>query len=440
MISARIIILFFLIFSLIWKLNLERLEEKQYKKPLPREVADVYDSEKYAKFRAYKADNKRFSHIETIISTAIDLFILFSPYYKWMENLAGRSPYALTFWTYFIFWAISTVLSIVFSYYDTFHIEAKYDMNKKTPKEFAKDEILDMVQSFIISFALLMLVTWIITSLPRWTNGFAISVQQAVIFAIIVIAIFFVVIVLASLFQILVLTKQYTFTKLPEGELRDKIMALQDGVKRPITRIHVYNESKKSPRKNAFMFKFLWFKAFGIADNFLNENSERELLGVLSHEIGHLKHKKNLLNYLNYLLFVVVLLILVALLLHPAALSAVNAWVSQSFSITTLNVSLYIMLLGYVIYPIGIALSAWQNFRSRREEKEADMEAVKNGYGQELINTFKRLSSDELIDVNPHPFIEAATYDHPGMATRIRYIEAAMMYQENLEHKKAPEK
>lgn len=51
---------------------------------------------------------------------------------------------------------------------------------------------------------------------------------------------------------------------------------------------------------NKYLLKLLWHREFGIADNFIDGNSERELLAVLSHEIGHLKHKKNWRNFIQY--------------------------------------------------------------------------------------------------------------------------------------------
>ena len=57
--------------------------------------------------------------------------------------------------------------------------------------------------------------------------------------------------------------------------------------------------------------------------------------------------------------------------------------------------------------------------------------AVKNGYGEELIATFKRLSSDELVNVYPHPAVEFLEYNHPGMYQRIRAVrEAAQLVGE----------
>ena len=39
--------------------------------------------------------------------------------------------------------------------------------------------------------------------------------------------------------------------------------------------------------------------------------------------------------------------------------------------------------------------------------------------------TFKRLSNDELVNVNPHPIIEFLEYNHPGMYQRIKAIREA---------------
>ena len=69
---------------------------------------------------------------------------------------------------------------------------------------------------------------------------------------------------------------------MPDGDLRVKIMSLQEGSKKKVRKIYIYDESKKSTSKNAFLLKFLWHREFGIADNFMNENEEEELLAVLS--------------------------------------------------------------------------------------------------------------------------------------------------------------
>lgn len=43
----------------------------------------------------------------------------------------------------------------------------------------------------------------------------------------------------------------------------------------------------------------------------------------------------------------------------------------------------------------------------------------------------KRLSSDELVNVNPHPLIEILDYDHPGMYSQIKAIRKAENQSKN---------
>ena len=55
----------------------------------------------------------------------------------------------------------------------------------------------------------------------------------------------------------LVLNIQYKFTDLEDGELKDKINYLMRDSKKKVKHIKVYNESKKSTGKNAFLLKML---------------------------------------------------------------------------------------------------------------------------------------------------------------------------------------
>ena len=166
-------------------------------------------------------------------------------------------------------------------------------------------------------------------------------------------------------------------------------------------------------------------REFGIADNFMNENAEDELLAVLSHEIGHLKHKKNILNFISYFETVLLAAIVLLIMVKPDIILALTSWVRDSFGIKSNNYYLIFIVFGYILKPIMFVSSIFSMYKSRWEEYEADRESVKNGYAEALIKTFKTLSSDELINVYPHPFIEFTEYDHPGMYQRIKAIREA---------------
>ena len=78
---------------------------------------------------------------------------------------------------------------------------------------------------------------------------------------------------------------------------------------------------------------------------------------------------------------------------------------------------------------MGDQFLVFRNYTSRCEEYEADRNAVSEGYGEPLIKTFKELSNDELVDVNPADVIEFLEYDHPGMYHRICAIRKAIASQ-----------
>lgn len=158
----------------------------------------------------------------------------------------------------------------------------------------------------------------------------------------------------------------------------------------------------------------------------MNENDARELLAVLSHEIGHLKHRRNLLDLIDRLIGLAVTAVLLALLCYPAPAFRVNEWIRDSFQITQNNYYILLVIYGNFLAPITFVTKRFSNYKSRRNEYEADMEAVKNGFGEELISTFSRITSDELVDLNPHPLLERLNYDHPGMYRRITYIRDAI--------------
>ncbi|MBQ7485944.1 MAG: M48 family metalloprotease, partial [Clostridia bacterium] len=396
------------------------------KKPLPQSVSDVYDSERYQKFLAYKAEYRRLHYIFMALNLLVNIPLILSNLYVWVEQTAAGDPLRIALLTYVIFLIPELILGNIKSWISTFSIEERYGMNKKTVKEFIKDQCINEVLEIVATVALTALLVFVCEHLRAWTNDYSIGLKGALLIGFVLAAAVFLVMTVLMLISYAALRLQYKFTPMPEGPLLTKIHELQAGSKKKVRYVNVYNESKKSTGKNAFLLKLFWHREFGIADNFMEENEERELLAVLSHEIGHLKHKRNWRNYLAYSVPVLLFLLLVALINQPQPLLALSAWVMESFGITVNNYTIIMTVISSITGPLGIIYGYIHNSRSRSEEYEADREAVKNGYGNELIVTFKRLSNDELVDVNPHPLIEALEYDHPGMASRIDAIHKAM--------------
>jgi STE24 endopeptidase len=73
--------------------------------------------------------------------------------------------------------------------------------------------------------------------------------------------------------------------------------------------------------------------------------------------------------------------------------------------------------------PILRVIGLFVNAISRSFERRADSFAVKKGYGEAMISALKKLSKDNLSDLNPHPFIVTTEYSHPTLSQRIDLVE-----------------
>ncbi len=403
------------------------ITDRQQKKPIPSEVRDIYTPEKYRDFLNREHDYLPLFIAARITNILANAFFIYSPYYAWMEILGRGNEYLIVLATILSSELVSFMLSVPRSYYATFTIEEKYGLNRMSRKSFWKDKCISVFTSLFVSAALYGFVIFIMHRLPSWTGIEPLTYGRSFLLVGAIIVISAVFIFAVSIIAYFIQRMQYSYRDLEPGELRDKIMALTKGAKRKIRRIEIYDESKKSNSKNAYMLRILWYRAFGIADNYLDENSERELLAVLAHEAGHLKHKKILPEYLEYGTIVILLILMTFLLPHAHIVTEIAQQINQSYGISVNN---YVLLLSYVsavLTPLTFVSGVFSNYISRRNETEADLNAVKEGYGEELIETFKKMGSDELIDVNPAPILEFLEDDHPSIVSRIRTIRNAIV-------------
>ena len=71
----KIILLISYILENIFDFVLVKLNDTYVKKPLPENVKDVYDEEKYKKWINYRNDSKKFAAVQTLVTAAISLLI-----------------------------------------------------------------------------------------------------------------------------------------------------------------------------------------------------------------------------------------------------------------------------------------------------------------------------------------------------------------------------
>lgn len=416
----RTILFLLCVCDVIYDFFIMHLNTIQRAKPLPEEVSDIYDHDRYQEFLHYKKDYRPIVILKDVFGLILNAIILLSPFFTFVEHLAHGSDVLVIIYAILLTFIPTELFSLIINDYATFTIEEKYGKNKQTKRSFFKENAIDLLLSLLLY---VLIYGGLYLLIHKVLSGVNLSGTRPLFYTIVIIALVAVFMLIIFGISYLYLHLQYKFTPLEDGPLKEDIMGLMKDSKKKVKTINVYNESAKSTSKNAFLLKMPFHKEFGIADNFLNENAHDELLGVLAHEVGHLKHKKNIFNYLQYGAYVIAVLILYLLLSHVGIVTTVAHFIDQSFHITVNNLYLDLLVIEIIFKPLSFLLGFFRNYVSRREEYEADDNAVKEGYGEALISTFKQLSSDEYVDVNPHPLIETLEYDHPGMYHRIKHIE-----------------
>jgi len=423
--GIRLTLFFMASLGTIYDLLILKVTDEKRKEPLPASVEEIYTAERWKTFLAYKKDMRRPHLFLRALMLALTALMLFSPFFYWLETFSGN-VYVHTLIAAFLVETIPFLCQLPVEYDVTFRIREKYGLNRMSRADFWKDQIIGWLFSVFLALTLYFLLTWILESLPQWTRQYQISFLQALLIMALIAGVLIVFMIAASFLSWRILRIQYHFSELEEGELRDQIRYLIRDSRHKVRKIEVYDESKKSTSKNAFVLKLLTYRTIGIADNFLNENSRRELLAVIAHEAGHLKHRRNIWNVLSIAGLFLLFLAGAFCLSKGGMIAQWETWIQEAFGLTLRNTVLSASAAGWFLSPIGAAFSVFRNFVSREEEYEADRNAVAEGYGKDLIQTFRSLSSDELIDVNPADLVEVLELDHPGMAHRIEAIETAM--------------
>ncbi len=402
MLKILIVVLFIL--NALYEFFMLHLSISDKDRPLPENVKDVYNEERYKLYKAYKKESGKVELISFIVSFVINLaFLVFNVYATLFNLFDGLNIYLQYFLLIVVFDAFTTIVKMPFSYYDTFTVEEKFGMNKTTKKTF----FLDKIKGFILG---IILSTAIISIMIFFFSRFGV---QAIIWTAAVI------VVLSLLLSTLVLPllKLFNkFTPLADGELKDKLLALCDKYNVKVKRIVVKDASRRTTKANAFCTG-MKKKTISIDDNLLNNFTTDEIVAVFAHEFAHAKYKHVIKTLPFSLIRSLLTIVLFGLILE----------VSQFFTpfgFTQANFFFAMILLDALIWPFSNLADMALNYISRKHEYEADAFAAKEGYGEALISALKRLVNESLSEINPHPWIVKTSYSHPTLSQRITAVRA----------------
>jgi len=400
-------ILFIVIIDFIFEQIVDYKNATWFSKPIPDILSDVYDAEKYKQQQNYKFDNYRFSIISSSFSFVVMIIVLIFNGFAFVNRIVLQITeyYVLQTLLFFgICYVVMFVISLPFNIYDTFVIEKKYGFNTTTPKIFITDILKSLLLTILISVPLLALIVYIymLTSTYFWILAWglitAFSIFMGIFHSTLIVPLF---------------NKQ---TPLEEGELKTAIMNFAEKAGFNISNIFVIDGSKRSTKANAYFTGLGKRKRIVLYDTLIQEMNIEEIVAVLAHEIGHFKHKHIYKSMIYGAIQMGIMLFIFGYFASSNELSAALGVEKATF---------HIALIAFVIIysPVSTVLDIFSNRQSRKNEYQADNFVKKHGISNALISALKKLSSHNMSNLTPHPWMVFLEYSHPPLYERVKNLE-----------------
>ena len=407
MLTALIIGLVALMYAIDLAVSL--LNYQHRKQPIPQNVQDLYDQEKYATWLSYSMETLRFSLVEKTFSTAVLLALLgfgvFGRVEAWTSGWSSH-PIVQTLAFLGVFTLFTLLLGLPFSYYGTFVIEEKYGFNKTTRKTFFLDLLKSLLLTALLGGGLTALLNFLYLSFLDRLWLFILSAW----------ALLSVVLVVIFLLNTKVFVKIFNkLTPLEAGPLKEQIEALARKVGFNVSAISVMDASRRSTKLNAFFSGLGRTREVVLFDTLIEKMGEEEILAVLAHELGHAVHKDAPRLIAQQIAVFGLYAALIGGVLQSPALA-------QAFGLTGVHFGFSLILFSLLIAPIDLALSLPLNFLSRKAEYAADAFSVGLTGPAPMASALRILAQENLANLNPHPLYVRLHYSHPPLSARLAAI------------------
>lgn len=401
------IILFISAANYIFELVLDVVNLNYGKKPLPKAAEGIYEEDKYEKSMEYQRVQTRFGFLSGGISFIASFAFLALGGFGWLDGMF--QPYfsngiirALVFFG--ALFVASDVLSIPFQWFGTFVIEERFGFNKSTPKIFIMDKLKGYLLGALLGGGLLYLLMLLLNNLGvQFWWVFWIAITLFTVF-------------MNMFYTTLIMPLFNKLTPLEDGDLRKAIETYSNRVGFPLTNIFVIDGSKRSSKANAFFSGFGKKKKVVLYDTLIENHTTEELVAVFAHEVGHYKKKHIIQSLVSSVLQTGVMLFIMSLLIFSEKLSL-------ALGADSLQLHVNLIAFAMLYTPISFVTGIISNVVSRKNEFEADHYAIETTNNVDLPLALKKLSVDNLSNLQPHPTYVFFHYSHPPLLTRLAAMQ-----------------
>jgi len=361
--------------------------------------AILMSQEKFQIAGEYAIKKERLGILSTLVDYGVFVWWILGGF-LWLTTTLGTDNSVVDSVLFlFGFIAVGFIISLPFELYQTFKIDKEYGFTQTTPKLYLLDQLKSTALFIIFGGAIFYILSWIIVNVSNWWLwGFVLLFSIALLVNIIYPTI------IAPIFN--------KFTPLEEGELKDSIEKMMQGVGLKSDGVFVLDASKRDSRLNAYFGGLGKSKRVVLFDTLIEKLTNKELLAVLGHELGHFSHGdiwKNI-GMMGVLLFSSFFLLgnlpeslFFAMKVEP------NAGVQIAMMM------LLLALISFIFTPI-------MSFVSRHNEYAADEFGSKLGGKENLVSALIKLIQENKAFPKSHPLVVFFYYTHPPVLERLKEL------------------
>lgn len=383
------------IFSLISYIQIQFLEKQKLKK------AFILEDEAYKNAANIAIENEKFKIFSNFYTLIINmLWIAFGFFYLKKILIHSNSILENTLFL-LLFLIITSLLNLPLSLYENFVKNKKQGFSNMTLMLFIKDGIKSLILLVIFGFLILYALLFFYNYFGAfwWIMAFIFS--------------FVVILIINVIYPILIAPLFNKMQKLNDENLLNQITSLMHKCGFNANGIYVIDASKRDKRLNAYFGGLFKSKRVVLFDTLLKALSQKELLAVLGHELGHFVHK-DIIKFL----FINALVMFILFFLF----ANLPDFVYEESHLTDVDAGVFLLLLifGNVFSFIAAPLI---NLLSRNNEFNADQYGAKMTSKDDMKSALITLAKENKAFVKSSPIYTFFHLSHPSISDRLKALD-----------------
>ncbi|RUM68568.1 MAG: M48 family peptidase [Sulfurovum sp.] len=361
--------------------------------------AILMSQENYQIAGEYAVKKERLGILSTLVDYGVFVWWILGGF-AWLTsalNTGSSAQDAVLFLFGFI--AIGFIANLPFELYQTFKLDKEYGFTNTTPKLYIIDQLKSSLLFIVFGGIIFYILSWIVINIENWwiwgfTLLFSIALLVNIIYPTIIAPIF------------------NKFTPLEDGELRDSIEKMMQSVGLKSDGVFVLDASKRDSRLNAYFGGLGKSKRVVLFDTLVEKLTNKELLAVLGHELGHFSHGD---IWKNIGMMGLLLLSSFFLLGNLPESLFFDMKIEPNAGIEIAMMMMLLPLISFVFTPIMSAVS-------RHNEYAADEFGSELGGKENLVSALIKLIQENKAFPKSHPLVIFFYYTHPPVLERLKEL------------------